>query len=59
MNTNIAQNRLAPDFQARYRAESNRAPVSLRRKKCACGTTVTAKQLIQYLVCAKCVKAAA
>ena len=34
-------------------------PLSLRRKRCACGTVVTAKQLVQYGACRRCVQAAA
>jgi len=29
-------------------------PVSLRRRRCACGKVVTAKQLTQYSACAAC-----
>lgn len=32
---------------------------SLRRKRCACGKIVTAKQLQQYGACSACVRAAA
>lgn len=31
-------------------------PVSLRRRRCACGEVVTAKQLTQYGACAACVQ---
>lgn len=31
-------------------------PVSLRRKKCACGKVVTAKQLVQYGACVSCAR---
>jgi len=34
-------------------------PVSLRRKRCACGKSVTAKQLVQYRACVACVRAGA
>ncbi len=34
-------------------------PVSLRRRRCACGKVVTAKQLVEYGACASCVRAAA
>lgn len=30
--------------------------VTLRRKQCACGKVVTAKQLVQYGACASCVR---
>jgi hypothetical protein len=30
-------------------------PITLRRKRCACGAVVTAKQLHQYGACARCV----
>jgi len=33
-------------------------PVSLRRRRCACGKVVTAKQLTQYGACAACVRTA-
>lgn len=44
-----------------YRAATaaSPAPVTLRRKRCACGTVVTAKQLSQYGACTKCVRIAA
>jgi hypothetical protein len=59
MNRDIAQHRLAPAFEARYRAQSAKPAPVLIRKRCACGATVIAKQLAQYGMCAKCVKAAA
>lgn len=31
-------------------------PISLRRKRCACGKVLTAKQLQQYGACASCVR---
>ena len=34
-------------------------PVSLRRRRCACGKVVTAKQLTQYGECATCVRTVA
>jgi len=34
-------------------------PVSLRRRRYACGKVVTAKQLTQYGACTMCVRAAA
>lgn len=34
-------------------------PVTLRRKKCACGKVVTVKQLVQYGACVTCVRVAA
>ena len=34
-------------------------PVSLRRRKCACGKVVTAKQLTQYGACTTCARTAA
>lgn len=34
-------------------------PISLRRRRCACGKVVTAKQLVQYGACVACVRAAA
>jgi len=34
-------------------------PVSLRRRRCACGKVVTAKQLTQYDACATCARKAA
>jgi len=33
-------------------------PVTLRRKRCACGKSVIAKQLVQYGACVTCVRAA-
>jgi len=33
-------------------------PVSLRRRRCACGKVVTAKQLTQYGACATCARKA-
>jgi len=44
-----------------YRATTaaSSAPVTLRRKRYACGAVITAKQLNQYGVCAKCVRTAA
>jgi hypothetical protein len=53
-----AQHPLAANYQARYRAESDRPAPVLRRKKCACGATVTAKQLQQFGCCVKCARAA-
>jgi hypothetical protein len=39
-----------------YRERTAAAPpVSLRRRRCACGKVVTAKQLTQYGACAACV----
>ena len=35
------------------------APISLNRKRCACGKVVTAKQLTQYGMCDPCVRTAA
>lgn len=49
--------RLASDLYRERTAAMQ--PVSLRRKKCACGQVVTAKQLVQYGVCAACVRLAA
>lgn len=57
--TDAACGPIAGNVEARYRAESARPAVSLIRKRCACGTTVTAKQLQQYGACNKCVRAAA
>jgi len=34
-------------------------PVSLRRRRCACGKVVTAKQQTQYGACITCVRTAA
>lgn len=49
--------RIATDiYRERTAAEP---PVSLRRKKCACGKVVTAKQLVQYGACVMCARAAA
>lgn len=33
-------------------------PVSLRRRRCACGKVITAKQLTQYGACAACARTA-
>jgi hypothetical protein len=43
----------------RDRTAAGSAPIVLRRKKCACGKEVTAKQLVQYGKCVICVRAAA
>lgn len=48
--------RLASDLYRERTAAMQ--PVSLRRKKCACGQVVTAKQLMQYGKCSTCVRAA-
>jgi len=43
----------------RYREQTAaRPPISLRRKQCACGKIVTAKQLAQQGVCGACAKRA-
>lgn len=43
-----------------YRERTAAEPaVSLRRKRCACGKVVTAKQLVQYGACSACVRSAA
>lgn len=43
-----------------YRERTAAEPaVSLRRKRCACGKVVTAKQLVQYGACNTCARAAA
>lgn len=34
-------------------------PITLRRRRCACGKCLTAKQLVQYGTCVACVRAAA
>ena len=34
-------------------------PITLRRRRCACGKCVTAKQLVQYGACVTCMRAAA
>ena len=39
----------------RERTASER-PITLRRRRCACGKVVTAKQLVQYGACASCVR---
>jgi len=49
--------RLASDLYRERTAAS--PPVSLVRKRCACGKVVTAKQLVQYGKCGACVRAAA
>jgi hypothetical protein len=42
-----------------YRAQTAASvSLSLRRKRCACGAVVTAKQLAQYRACNACVRAA-
>lgn len=49
--------RLSSDL---YRAQTAAArPIVLRRRRCACGKVVTAKQLVQYGACASCVRTAA
>lgn len=48
--------RLAADLFRQRTAEMT--PISLRRKTCACGRVVTAKQLVQYGRCDPCVRAA-
>jgi hypothetical protein len=48
--------RLAADLYRQRTAEMT--PISLRRKTCACGRVVTAKQLVQYGRCDPCVRAA-
>lgn len=47
-----------PGGIARYRQQSASAPYVHIRKRCACGSVVTAKQLDQYQCCATCVKKA-
>lgn len=49
---------LSPNFEAKYRERSNAAPISLVRKKCDCGTTITAKQMKRHGKCDPCVEAA-
>jgi len=52
-----APSRISTDlYRERTAAEP---PVSLRRKRCACGKVVTAKQLVQYRACIACVRVAA
>lgn len=49
--------RIATDI---YRERTAAArPITLRRRRCACGKCVTAKQLVQYGACVTCVRAAA
>ncbi len=48
--------RLAADL---FRQRTNEmTPITLRRKRCACGKVVTAKQLQQYGKCMPCVRSA-
>ena len=49
--------RIATDIY-RERTAAER-PITLRRRRCACGRVVTAKQLAQYGACASCVRTAA
>lgn len=49
--------RLSSDLY-REQTASDR-PITLRRRRCACGKCVTAKQLVQYGACVTCVRAAA
>lgn len=46
--------RLATDLYRERTAAS--MPISLRRKRCACGKVITAKQLLQYGACENCVR---
>jgi len=48
--------RISSDLYRERTAET--PPVSLRRRRCACGKVVTAKQLTQYGACATCVRTA-
>jgi hypothetical protein len=49
-----------PSTTALYRAQTAASiPLTLRRKHCACGKVVTAKQLHQYGACDPCARAAA
>lgn len=44
----------------RFRERTSTAtPISLRRKQCACGKIVTAKQLVQHGACTVCAQAKA
>jgi hypothetical protein len=45
-----------PSSTELYRANTAAStPITLRRKRCACGAVTTAKQLNQYGACTKCV----
>lgn len=57
--TNATCGPIGGNVEARYRAESAKPGPVLRRKKCACGATVTAKQLQIYGACEKCAKSKA
>jgi hypothetical protein len=49
-----------PNSTAAFRATTAATPpITLRRKRCACGVVVTAKQLTQFGGCVACVRAAA
>lgn len=49
--------RLSSDLYRQQTAAER--PITLRRRKCACGKCVTAKQLVQYGACVTCVRTAA
>jgi hypothetical protein len=53
----ISNGLLTPNFEADFRRRSNTPSVSLIRKRCACGTTVTAKQMKRHGKCNSCVRA--
>jgi hypothetical protein len=47
-----------PNSTAAFRATTAATPpITLRRKRCACGAVVTAKRLTQFGACAACVTA--
>jgi hypothetical protein len=47
-----------PSSTAAFRATTAASPpITLHRKRCACGAVVTAKRLTQYGACAPCVAA--
>lgn len=49
-----------PSSTALYREQTAASvPMDLRRKRCACGKVVTAKQLQQYGMCDPCVRTTA
>jgi len=49
--------RLSSDLYRQQTAAER--PITLRRRRCACGKVVTAKQLVQYGACVSCVRAVA
>jgi hypothetical protein len=47
---------MTPEGERKFRAYSGVLPLSLIRKLCGCGKTITARQLTQYGSCDACLR---